>query len=103
MTKNPLLNALAALAYIILVAAIISSLSKYAPKEDGFLAPVAALSMFTLSAAVMGYIFVFQPLRLYLDGNKQEAITLFLRTVGAFAVITILILIILVSGIWPQS
>lgn len=91
MTKNPVINALSASAYIFLVVTVMNSLMKYAPKEDGFLAPVLALSMFTLSAAVMGYIFGSQPLQLFLDGKKKEAVKLFLQTVGAFALVTIIV------------
>ena len=95
MTKNPVWNALAASAYIIAVALVMY----YGPKlanpeaEDTFLMPVAFLSLFVLSAAVMGYLFIFQPLQLYLEGQKQQAITLFLSTVGVFAAITAVILV----------
>lgn len=63
------------------------------------IAPVAAVSLFTLSAAVMGYIFCYQPAELYFDGKKKEAVRLFLRTVAVFAGITTLMLILLFTGV----
>ena len=98
MTKNPVINALSASAYIFLVVTVMNSLMKYAPKEDGFLAPVLALSMFTLSAAVMGYIFGSQPLQLFLDGKKKEAVKLGVQTIIAFAVTTAIVLALVITG-----
>lgn len=88
MTKNPILNALAATAYISAVA----SLMYYGPKEvdqvDSVVVPIAMLSLFVLSAAVMGYLFVYQPVLLYFEGKKEEGVHFFLQTVGVFALVT---------------
>jgi hypothetical protein len=86
MTKNPILNALAALSYIALIVSIIF----YAPayihvEENNILIPIGMLSLFVFSAASMGYIFMYQPLRLFLEGEKQGAVHLFLKTLVAFA------------------
>jgi hypothetical protein len=92
MTKNPFINALAATVYI----AIVASVLFYGPKNSGpggaLIIPIAMLSLFTLSAAVMGYIFLYQPLRLYAEGEKPRAVRLFLQTVAIFAVITVIAL-----------
>lgn len=88
MTKNSLINSLAAFLYISLVVAMINFGGKMAAKEDSFMAPVAFLSLFTLSAAVMGYIFCYQPIQLYVDGKKKQAVELFLKTVVLFACLT---------------
>jgi len=69
--------------------------SKYAPKEDTFLAPIAIISLFTLSAAVMGYLFCYQPVQLYFEDKKKPAVKLFLQTVAVFSCITILTLVLL--------
>jgi hypothetical protein len=99
MTKNPLINALVALVYISLVA----SVTFYAPKHTGPVnspvAPIAAISLFTLSAAVMAYLFGYQPAQLYFDGKKKQAVSLFLKTVGIFAAFTVIILTLFLSGI----
>ncbi|MDP3661773.1 MAG: hypothetical protein Q8R17_02910 [bacterium] len=92
MTRNPIINALAAATYI----STIGSVMYYAPKiEDhmqdvGALGPIAFISLFTLSAAVMGYCFLYTPLRLYIDGAKKEGGALFVNTILAFACITAL-------------
>lgn len=57
------------------------------------------ISLFTLSAAVMGYLFFSQPLQMYLDGSKKSAVKLFLQTIVSFAVLTILAFAVLLTGI----
>jgi hypothetical protein len=91
MTKNPIINALAAALYIALVASLMFYGSRaFDHGEDTVMAPIAMISLLTLSAAMMGYLLLLQPLRLYLDGEKQRAVTLFLHTLASFAVITVL-------------
>ncbi len=92
MTKNPLFNALGAILYIAIVASIMYYGPKSAGSIDSVVVPVAILSLFVLSAAVMGYIFCYTPLQLFLEGQKKEAAGLFLKTVGVFAGITFLLL-----------
>ena len=98
MTKNPLLNAASAVLYIIVVSIVLFYGSEFVEPEDSIFAPIAMLSLFTLSATVMGYIFFFQPIQLYLDGKKKEAANLFLKTIASFGVITIIILLLFFSG-----
>lgn len=88
MTKSPVYNASAASLYIILIALFMSVGTKHIPKEDTVFAPIAMISLFTLSAAVMGYLFCYSPLMLYFDGKKKQSVNLFLQTVGMFAVFT---------------
>ncbi len=100
MTKNPFINALCASGYIILIGTVANFLSRtQSNKPDTFLAPIAFLSLFTLSAALMGYFFLFQPVMIYLDGKKKQATSLFFQTILIFAAITAGIFIILLSGI----
>lgn len=99
MTKNPVLNALSAGAYIVAIAAIMTWGTSIAPGPDTFLAPIVAISLFTLSAAVMGYLFCFQPLTLYFAGKKNDAVKLFLQTVMAFGVLTAIAMGLLFSGV----
>jgi hypothetical protein len=103
MNKNPFLNGLAATLYIILVVTVMTFGMKLVPHPNPFITPLAVLSLFTLSAAVMGYIFCLQPLQMYLDGHKKAAVNLFLQTVAVFAGITTLIFLIMISGIFPGS
>ena len=100
MTKNPFINASAALAYIVIVSWVMFYGTKNLPKEDSILAPISVLSLFTFSAAVMGYVFGYEPFRLYMEGKKKESVDLFLKTLGAFGAITVIILILLFSGLF---
>ncbi len=98
MFKHPAFNAIAAAVYIIVIVSIINLLGK-GEGPDNVLAPIALLSMFTLSAAVMAYLFVLQPIQMYLDGKKKEAVAYFTQTIGIFAIITAvsLVLVMLVK------
>ena len=100
MTKNPFINALCATVYITAVATIPFFGKELFGPGDSFLIPVAMISLFTLSAAVMGYLFLYQPLLLLLDGHKKQAVKLFLQTVATFAGITILLFILLHFGVF---
>ena len=94
MTKNPFINALAAALYIIIVALFMfySSHSQLANQPDTIVAPIAMISLLTLSVAMMAYLFFYQPFQLYFNGEKKRALDLFLQTIAIFAVITILII-----------
>lgn len=92
MTPNPLYNALLASGYIVLIVTIMTFFVDKAGPERGILVPLTILSLFVLSAAVMGFIFFYHPIQLYLEGKQKEAVNLFLKTVGFFAGITVLLL-----------
>ena len=100
MTKNPFINALVAGLYILLISTVMYQGTKYAPRGPSFLAPVAVISLFTLSAAVMGYFFCYTPAVLYFDGKKKQALDLFLKTTAIFSVFTAAALILLFTGIF---
>ena len=88
MTKSPYLNALLAELYIIGIVFLINTLAKpNTPDNETLLVPMMMLSLFVLSAAVMGFLFVAEPLTLFLDGKREEAVKFFLTTVATFAVI----------------
>ena len=92
MTKSPYLNALLAELYIIGIVFLINTLAKpNTPDNETLLVPMMMLSLFVLSAAVMGFLFVAEPLTLFLDGKREEAVKFFLTTVVTFAVITVCI------------
>jgi hypothetical protein len=82
MTANPFLNAAAALGYIIaLVLAIFYGGPAIGPKDTIFI-PMAMLSLFVFSAATMGYLVLYQPIVMFLENKKAEAVDLFLKTIG---------------------
>lgn len=100
MTKNPFINALSASAYIILGVTVMTFVTQpLKNKPDTFFAPIVFLSILTLSVAVMAFLFFYQPLMLFIDGKKKEAVNLFIKTVGIFATITAISLILLFSGL----
>jgi hypothetical protein len=100
MSSNPLINALAASAYIILVVSVMTFVTQpLRNKPDTFFAPITMLFVLTLSVAVMAYIFFYQPLQLFIEGKKQEAVNLFVKTVGIFAALTIIVLMLLFTGL----
>lgn len=100
MTKNPIVNALCASAYIILGVMVMTFVTQpLRNKPDTFFAPIVILSLLTLSVAVMAYLFFYQPLMLIIEGKKKDAVNLFVKTVGVFAAITVVALILLFSGV----
>lgn len=100
MTKNPIINALCASAYIILGVTIMSLVTQpLKNKPDTFFAPIVFLSLLTLSVAVMAFLFFYQPMMIFIEGKKKEAVSLFVKTVGIFAAVTAIFLVLLFSGI----
>lgn len=89
MTRNPAINALLALSYIVLLVSAVfyGPTLLQMPDEDmfGILIPIAFLSLFVFSAALMGFIFLYRPLLLLAKGEKEQAAKLFLQTLGFFA------------------
>jgi hypothetical protein len=100
MTKNPVLNAVVAAAYIILVVSVMTYVTQpLRNTPDTFFAPITMLFVLTLSVAVMAFLFFYQPLLLLIDGKKKEALNLFAMTVGFFAIITLVVLVLLFLGV----
>lgn len=88
MSRRPFLHAGAASLYIVLVVLCMSAVSSVAGPEDTIASPMMALSLLVLSVAVMAYLFFYHPVVMLLDGKQEEAAAFFLKTVGAFAVLT---------------
>ena len=100
MTKNPLYNALFAFTYIVLVVLLMNFASKVEDPSGSIIAPVMMISLFTLSAAVMAYIFLYQPIMLYLDDEKKDGVKLFIQTVAIFASLTLIPFLLYLTGIF---
>lgn len=98
MTKNPIINALAAAAYI---GGLVSLMSLFVDSKVETIAPLLLpmlmLGLFTLSAAAMVFIFFYQPFIMYFDGQKKEAITLVLQSFGCFAIVVVIVLGIVIT------
>ena len=95
MTRNPYLNALIAGVYIVIIVMLITFGPTFVrAKPDTIFAPMAMLSLLVLSVAFMGYVFFFQPVFMYLEGLKREAVELFTKTILTFALITAIVVLI---------
>lgn len=95
--SRSLIHSIILVLYISVVSTIMSNGDKLFGEMQGFLAPVAFLLLFTLSALITGALILGKPLMLYLDGKKKEAIFMLLSSIGwlaAFTVIAMLVLII---------
>lgn len=100
MSRNPIINALSASAYIGIIVAVMTFITNtHRNKPDTIGAPLTVLSLLTLSAAVMAYLFFYQPFQLFIEGKKKEAVNLFIKTVGVFAIFTGVVLTLLLSGL----
>lgn len=93
--KSPYLNALAAAAYIILIVLGVFVFGQMEAREETILIPMFMLSLFVLSAAIMGFLFVYRPLTMYIDGEKKAALVFFGKTIGSFAILALVLFIVM--------
>lgn len=97
MMKKPWVRALLAEGYILSLVGLMNWGNQFTRnKPDTFMAPVAVISVFTLSAAVMAYLLCLEPLMMYLDGKKKQAVRWFLEAVLSFGLITVLAFVVMV-------
>ncbi len=99
MQNKSIKNAIFAAVYIAVVATVMFYGPKLAGKEntpDTLLAPIAMISLLTLSVAVMGYLFFWTPFELYQSGDKLGAVKTLLHTIATFGVITVIFLALLI-------
>jgi hypothetical protein len=94
--KKPFLRALAAVLYIIIIVLLIQAFSFVLKgTQDTIIIPMTMLSLFVLSAAVMGFLFLSEPLQLLIENKKKEAIAFFAKVVGFFACFVLIFVIVL--------
>ncbi len=94
MSTRPFVNALAAAGYICLVAVFFHFMQDIPDSEFGVMAPVIALSLLTFSATLMGYLFLFHPVRLLIEHKPREAGTFLASTLTAFLLIVVSIVVL---------
>ncbi len=92
--KKPFVYALVAAVYIVFIVTTLNTVSHFLPPKDNIIMPMTMLGLFVLSAAIMGFLFLSEPLRLFLEGHKKEALTFFLKVVGIFACFVIIFAIL---------
>ena len=91
--KNAFFNALGTTLYIVAISSFVFYVPKalgLADKPDTILAPITMLSLLVFSAALTGSLMFGRPILWYLDGKKQEALSLLIYTLGIFLGITVL-------------
>jgi hypothetical protein len=93
--KTALSHALGLFVYIALVVLVMTNAEELFGNTPKYLGTIAFLSLFALSASVVGGLILGKPLMMYLDNKKKEAVALFLQTIGCFAGLTVLLIIIL--------
>lgn len=91
MLKNPYINALLAVLYIVIIISIIQWLSATLHNTpDTMLIPITMLCLFVLSAALMGLLFVYTPAKMFFDNQREQALAFFGKIVGTFAVFVVI-------------
>lgn len=93
MKWNPFFNAALAVAYIGAVAVFIrfiESLRHDTP--DTWIDGLGFISLFVFSAAVMAFLFFYQPVLLLMENKKAEAVSYFFKTLTLFGATTIVVL-----------
>ena len=94
--KKPFLHALGAALYIIVIVLVVQVVtSALKSQNETIIVPMTMLSLFVLSAAVMGYLFLSEPLYLLMEHRKQEALIFFAKVVGFFACFVAILTILL--------
>jgi len=92
--KKPFLFALLAVLYIVLLVLGFNLAPKNMP-DNTILIPMAMLGLLVLSVVVMGFLFFYEPLRLYMENQKKEAVIFLGKTVAVFACFVVIFLTLL--------
>lgn len=96
--KRAIINSLGTAVYIILVVCLIFSMQRFSSTPDKtILIPIAMLLLFVFSAAITGFLVLGNPIMLYIDGKKKEAISLLRYTFLMLALMTLIVFIILIN------
>lgn len=95
--KNAVVNATGTALYVVIIALFLSNAqSIFGPDEPKtMLIPVLMLLLLILSAAITGSLVFGRPILWYLDGKKQEALSLLGYTLAVLFAITLFVLVIL--------
>lgn len=94
--KKPFLRALAAAVYIVVIVFVVYIMDSILKSQNGtIIIPMTLLSLFVLSAAVMGFLFLSEPLFLLVENRKREAVIFFAKVVGFFACFVIIFTILI--------
>lgn len=96
--KEAIKNASLTSLYIVAVALFMNwGSSVKIGRVNTFLAPISLLMLFVLSAAITSFLIFGKPAQLYADGKKKEALSLLSYTLGAFSIITLVAIFLLIT------
>jgi hypothetical protein len=95
MNKKSLMNAFSVAVYVAAIAYLMQNGERFFGKTNNFFGGFAFLLLFVVSAAIVGYQVFGQPVTMYLDGKKKEAITMASQTIGWLTAIIVVVLVIL--------
>jgi hypothetical protein len=90
--KLGLRNSMATAVYVVIVAMIMNNAERIFGTMKNIIGPVAFLLLFVTSAAITGFLVLGQPIMMYVDNQRRDAIKLFIYTVAwlfAFTVIAL--------------
>ena len=96
MLKNPHKNALLAALYIVILVSMIFVLLPGPDPENSVLMPILMLSLLTLSVAVMSVLFFYTPVRMFMEGDKDNALKFFGKTILTFAGFVVIVLLVII-------
>jgi len=89
--KSAAINSFGVLVYVALIATLMHFIEKIlGDTPDTIFAPIAVLLLFVTSAAITGYLVVGQPIMLFLEGKKAEAVKQFAYNIAFMILFTTL-------------
>ena len=92
-------DALGVLAYVVLFAWSVNNLEAWlGDMPETWLTPVFMLLVFIVSACVTGSLVLLQPILLYMEGQRKEAVHLFVYTIGFLVVLALAVGLIVISA-----
>ena len=92
---HPFKNAALAALYIILIVFAIRAIAPFDGGKESVLIPMIMLSLLVLWVAFVGFFFASEPLRLYFESQKKEALLFLIKTIGFFACFVIAFIAVL--------
>ncbi len=85
--KKAVVSALGVAVYVLAFTWFINNAQGWFGTQQVWIGPFLMLILFIISACVTGGLVLARPVMMYLDGQKSDAVHLFLYTVAALAVI----------------
>ncbi len=80
--------------YVFGVVGLMQNAERLFGPDENFLAPVSFLMLFILSVVITGGLILGKPILMFLNGEKAEAVKLFLYTVGWLALMIVVLLLV---------